>query len=219
MTVLQAKLAKYKADQEVMAAEIRTGERLEREIAQLGVQITEGKAEIVQLRQYIENAQAQVKTAIEQEEMAKGMLETARADLQSIYFNNALVKRVRSARPVISDKLWSVVLASVSQHFSQIRGVPSIITRADNGFRCDGQAVQGLSGSTLDALGLAIRIALTKTFLPNSRFMLLDEPGAAADDERESNMLGLLAASDFDQILLITHSQLADSFASQVVSL
>jgi ABC-type transport system involved in cytochrome bd biosynthesis fused ATPase/permease subunit len=76
-----------------------------------------------------------------------------------------------------------------------------------------------LSGSTLDALGLAIRIALTKTFLPNSRFMVLDEPAAACDDSREANMLGLVAACDFDQVLLVTHSTLADSFAAQVVNL
>lgn len=198
---------------------IRAGEQLEQRIAELGVAIEAGKHALTLARERAEWVAQAHQQAVARRETTAAELAVIEADLKALQFNNALVKRVRQARPVISDKLWSVVLASVSQHFSQIRGVQSVITRSDNGFRCDGQAVAGLSGSTLDALGLAIRIALTKTFLPNSRFMLLDEPGAAADDERESNMLGLLAASDFDQVLLITHSALADAFASQVVSL
>ena len=71
----------------------------------------------------------------------------------------------------------------------------------------------------LDALGLAIRIALTKTFLPNNDFLILDEPAAACDDEREMNMLGVITTAGFDQVLLVTHSPLADAFADKVVAL
>jgi ABC-type transport system involved in cytochrome bd biosynthesis fused ATPase/permease subunit len=83
----------------------------------------------------------------------------------------------------------------------------------------DGQGIGGLSGSTLDALGLAIRKSLTRVFLPNTGFMMLDEPAAAADPDREANMLGLIATSEFDQVLLITHSDIADSFAANVIQL
>jgi ABC-type transport system involved in cytochrome bd biosynthesis fused ATPase/permease subunit len=48
---------------------------------------------------------------------------------------------------------------------------------------------------------------------------VLDEPGAACDEQREANMLGLIAASDFDQVILVTHSDLADAFANQIVNL
>jgi DNA repair exonuclease SbcCD ATPase subunit len=144
-------------------------------------------------------------------------LERARSNLEETVKGNLLLKKLRTARPQIADKLWAVVLASVSTYFSHIRGTKSVVTRADNGFLVDGQPITGLSGSTLDALGLAIRIALTKTFLPNARFLVLDEPAAACDDNRESNMIGLLAASDFDQVVLVTHSELADAFAQQVI--
>ena len=146
-------------------------------------------------------------------------LAAAQAELEQLNFHNGLIRKLRAARPKVADELWTIVLSSVSHYFSQIRGVKSAVTRADKGFQVDGRSTQGLSGSTLDALGLAIRIALTKTFLPNSRFMILDEPAAACDDNRESNMLGLMAACDFEQVLLVTHSELADSFAAQVVSL
>jgi DNA repair exonuclease SbcCD ATPase subunit len=143
----------------------------------------------------------------------------ATLDLQAANFHNGLIRKLRAARPKVADELWSIVLSSVSHYFSQIRGVKSAVTRSDKSFQVDGRGTSGLSGSTLDALGLAIRIALTKTFLPNARFMVLDEPAAACDDSREANMLGLVSACDFDQVLLVTHSDLADAYAAQVVSL
>lgn len=202
-----------------VSARIQAAEKLERHIALLTPAMEATKLELSIARNNLERARNDEARRNTELLRATSQRDRAQQVLDDMRFHNALVKKVRGARGAISDKLWSIVLSAVSHHFSQIRGTPSIITRSENGFKCDGQAVQGLSGSTLDALGLAIRIALTKTFLPNSRFMLLDEPGSAADDERESNMLGLLAASDFDQILLVTHSALADSFASQVVQL
>lgn len=146
-------------------------------------------------------------------------LEKAQAELKQMNFNNALIKKIRAARPKIADKLWGVVLAAVSHYFSDIRGVRSTVTKADSGFQVDGHPVEGLSGSTLDALGLAVRLALTKTFLPNIRFMLLDEAGAACDAEREANMLGVLAGCDLDQIIHVSHSEVGDAFASNLVPL
>lgn len=148
-------------------------------------------------------------------------LDEARQELVDTAFNNVLLKKLQGARPVVANKLWGMVLASVSKYFSSIRGTQSTVTKSEKGFLVDGKVVGpgGLSGSALDALGLAVRIALTKTFLPNTRFMVLDEPAAAADADRETNMIGLIATSDFDQILLVTHSDLADSFASQVIQL
>jgi len=198
---------------------IRAGEQLERQISDLGCSIESTKLELQDARFRLERLQMQEAARVSAYDTVKGQVEHSLKQLRDLRWNNALLKRVRAARPAIADKLWTIVLASVGNQFSQIRGVQSVITRSDNGFKCDGQEVAGLSGSTLDALGLAIRIALTKTFLPNSRFMMLDEPGAAADNEREGNMLGLIAASDFDQVLLVTHSSIVDSFASQVVSL
>ncbi len=133
--------------------------------------------------------------------------------------NNVLLKKLRLARPKVADKLWNVVLSAVSHYFSQGRGVQSLVTKDDDGFRIDGRPIKGFSGSTLDALGLAVRIALTKTFMPNNDFLILDEPGAACDDEREANFLGLVASCGFEQVLLVTHSSQADAFADNMIVL
>jgi DNA repair exonuclease SbcCD ATPase subunit len=141
---------------------------------------------------------------------------------QSLLFmqkNNALIKKLREARPVVASRLWAIVLASVSTYFSQIRGEVTSVTRTANSFQANGRAVAGLSGSTLDALGLAIRMALGKTFLPSVGFLLLDEPSAGMDDTREAAMLGLLSTVSYDQVVVVTHSQLCDSFATTVVQL
>ena len=145
--------------------------------------------------------------------------EKAQANLEETQLNNVLIKKLRGARPKVADKLWSIVLSTVGHYFSAIRGTQSVVTRDESGFKVDGKPVPGLSGSTLDALGLAIRIALTKTFLPNIDFLVLDEPASACDDDRETNMLGVITTAGFAQVLLVTHSTLADAFADQVVTL
>lgn len=142
-----------------------------------------------------------------------------KVDIAAYDRNNALVKRLREARPIVASRLWAVVLNAVSHYFSQIRGVPTVITMNTDSFLADGRPVEGLSGSTLDSLGLAIRIALGKTFLPTLDFLLLDEPAQGMDDERESAMLGVLAGADYKQTLVVTHSTLADAFASDIIQL
>lgn len=133
--------------------------------------------------------------------------------------NNALIKRLREARPIVASRLWATVLQAISYYFSSIRGTPTVITMSDGSFRADGRPVEGLSGSTLDSLGLAIRIALSKTFLPSLDFLLLDEPAQGMDDERESAMLGVLASAEYKQVVVVTHSSLADAFASDIIQL
>jgi AAA domain len=148
----------------------------------------------------------------EQIEKTKTMIET-------MTHHNDLVKKLRAARPVIANKLWTTVLGTVGHYFSQVRGTRSMVTRDSDGFKVDGQGVGGLSGSTLDALGLALRLALVKTFVPTASFLALDEPAAACDSTRELAMLGTIAGAGFEQVLLVTHSDLADSFATQVIQL
>lgn len=150
---------------------------------------------------------------------AKVQLAEAVANLAEQNANNVLISKMRAARPRIADRLWSIVLSSVSGYFSSVRGEASVVTRTDNGFRINDRPASGLSGSTQDALGLAIRIALTKTFLPNARFMILDEVAAGMDDNREAALLGLISTCGMEQVLLVTHSPLADSFSNNVITL
>ena len=94
--------------------------------------------------------------------------------------HNRVIKRLRSS-PEVARRLWAVVMAAISHYFSLIRGTPTVVVRSEDGFLADGHPVHSYSGSTIDSLGLAIRLALSQTFLPNLRFMLMDEPAAGMD--------------------------------------
>ena len=152
-------------------------------------------------------------------ERAQAEVATRTAELQALEFNNALLKAVREARPVVANKLWALVLGAVSEFFSAMRGQPSVVTRGADGFMVDGHAVATLSGSTKDILGLAIRIALTRTFLPGISLLMLDEPNAAMDDERTANVLGFLGGAGFNQIIVVSHDEMTVDVADHVVTL
>jgi ABC-type taurine transport system ATPase subunit len=128
---------------------------------------------------------------------------------------------VRQCRPLIADQLWNLVLNAVSTYFSDMRGVPSKVRKTTDAFTVDGHPVTGetISGSTLDILGLAIRVALVRTFMPMSPFLILDEPAAACDDGRTNNMLGFLATAGFKQVLLVTHEDISQAVADNMITL
>lgn len=130
----------------------------------------------------------------------------------------ALVKKLRDLRPVLATKVWTAVLASISHFFSQVRSAPSPVTRDEDGFKVDGLSIAALSGSTLDALGLSLRLALLRVFCPAANWVILDEAAAACDVERELAMLGMLKSAGFEQVLLVSHSDAGDAVADQLVS-
>lgn len=144
---------------------------------------------------------------------------TTEKDIAAIQFNNTLIKKVRTARPIIANKLWNLVLTSVSNLFSRMRGEPSAVTKGEAGFLVNGQAMESLSGSTLDLLGLAIRVALVKTFLPSCPLLVLDEPTAACDYARTANLIGFVAAAGFQQVILVTHEDTSEALASNLIQL
>lgn len=150
---------------------------------------------------------------------AEREVSVCRTDLQQLEFNNALVKVVREARPAVTNRLWSLVLSAVSSYFSDMRGQPSSVTRAGGEFLVDGRPMSSLSGSTLDALGLAVRVALMRTFLPGLSLLILDEPNAAMDDERTSQVLGFISAAGFDQTIVVSHDELTVNVADHVITL
>jgi len=142
-----------------------------------------------------------------------------RADLAKLEFNNALLAAVRQARPTVANRLWSLVLAAVSTYFSDMRGTPAIVTREGDNFLVDGHPIASLSGSTLDALGLAVRVALLRTFLPNLSLLILDEPNAAMDEERTAQVLGFISAAGFAQTLIVSHDDMTASVADHIITL
>ncbi|MCF8208501.1 MAG: AAA family ATPase [Rhodoferax sp.] len=150
---------------------------------------------------------------------AKLDVEAAQQRLTELEFNNALIKRVRQCRPLIADQLWRLTLAAVSSYFSEMRGARSVVSKGSDGFTVDDHTVASLSGSTLDILGLAIRVALVRTFLPSAPFLLLDEPMSGCDAERTEALLGFLSTVGFRQVILISHEDVSESVADHIITL
>lgn len=167
----------------------------------------------------LNEAQRQWGWAMQETEQAQEALTTARGALNTLDFNNALLKKVRVARPAIADKLWQMLILTVSSYFSDMRGIKSSVSKGSDGFFVDGHPVATLSGSTLDILGLSIRVALVRTFLPASTFLILDEPAAGCDLTRTSAMLGFLQSIEFRQIIVCSHDPLSESVAENVITL
>lgn len=143
----------------------------------------------------------------------------AKAEIEEIGFNNELLKAVRAARPVVAEAVWNMVLSAVSLYFSELRQEECIVQRAGKVFTVNGKGIGGLSGSTKDILGLAIRLSLTKTFLPNASFLLLDEISAACDPERTAVMLGFLQSTGIPQTILVTHEVESEAVADNLIQL
>ena len=160
-------------------------------------------------RQAFENQKTQLENQVKQYEQ----------EVKDLAFNNALLKKVRDARPIVANQLWSLVLSSVSTMFSKVRGVASQVTKDRDGFKVNGQAVASLSGSTLDLLGLSIRCSLIKLFIPNCPFLVLDEPAAAMDVDRTAHMMGFVQSNAFDQVILITHEDMSEMLADNLIEI
>lgn len=150
---------------------------------------------------------------------AKLRIEEYAKDIEAIGFNNSLLKKMRAIKPSVTDYLWNSVLAAVSQFFTQLRGEASVVTKDSDGFKVNGASIKSLSGSTLDVLALAVRVALTKTFIPNSSLLVLDEPGAGCDRVRMASLLGFLSSVGFKQVLLASHDALSQDVADNVINL
>lgn len=178
------------------------------------LELEEAKAES-ELESNLREIQAAKRAA---ESYAKELTDLKAARDQMLY-NNALISKLRSARPQIAAQMWGTVLGAISHYFTQIRGESSVVTRDTAGFKVNGKGVKGLSGSTLDALGLAIRMSLSKLFLPGVSMMFLDESFAGCSDSRELNGVGTLVGSGFSQVILVTHSPLPEASADNLVTI
>lgn len=206
------------SDEEFEALELAHVEAMGR-VSSLETEIASLKAQREAAAKEFADKKAAWDRAAETETRLRGEIAQTEEDIASLAFNNNLVKRIRAARPLVANKLWGLVLTSVSTLFSQMRGEKSVVTKGTGGFLVNGQSIESLSGSTLDLLGLAVRVALTKTFLPGCPMLVLDEPSAACDSSRSEALFGFVAAAGFKQVLLITHNELGDAVADNLILL
>lgn len=175
--------------------------------------------EATAIRRSIQEEESKYQNALAIVADAQVDVDSAKEAITQLEFNNALLKRIRAARPLIADKLWNVVLSAVSSYFSTMRGTASVVSKTPEGFKVDGQNIGGLSGSTLDILGLAIRLALTRTFIPAAPFLILDEATAAMDERRSAEMMAFLLAFGFKQTICVTHKDIEEGAANQLIQL
>jgi exonuclease SbcC len=181
--------------------------------------LDKARAQLEQRRSHNREAVAKWESYLKLRSQVEGTLSKAKEDLRVLQFNNTLLKAVRTARPVIADKLWALVLGAVSKYFSDMRGNRSLVTKTPDGFVVDGHNAATLSGSTLDILGLAVRVALVKTFVPHAPLLVLDEPTAAMDVERTATTLGFLTQTGFKQTIIVSHEEATEAVADHLIQL
>lgn len=150
-------------------------------------------------------------------EAAKVDLALAQRQLSELAFNNEAMKAFKTLKPMITEHMWSKSLNVISSYFSDLRDQVVKVTREGSEFMFNGRPATSLSGSGKDILAIAIRAALTRTFLPNVGFMSLDEPAHGSDEVRTSRILGFLAKSGFGQIILASHDPLSESVADNII--
>lgn len=156
--------------------------------------------------------------AIVRQQQARDTYLAAKKTLEDMLYHNELIKDLREARSEIRRRLWRSVTATISAYFSRIRQKETVIAQSPDGFTQNGRPIKGLSGSAKDMLGLALRASLMKTFIPGATMMFTDEPFSGCDENRETAGIGVLAALGFDQTVLVTHSNLADAVATNLVA-
>lgn len=144
---------------------------------------------------------------------------TAKKELESKDLANLLIKDIRTARNKVTNKIWGTMLKVVSNYFTKMRGETSQVTRGEKNFLVNGKSTKGLSGSTLDILGLAFRLAQSELFLAGAPVLFLDEPSSACDLARSSSMIGLLGAAIDKQCILITHSDVGPDVCENLITL
>lgn len=228
--LLQGQCDEMEADLKALIAQEQVtpmpATELERDVQNLQALVAKAKDEMgqalkaaYQCRVEIQSLNSAYEYSLKRKDEIKEQVEQAQADLDLLSFNNGLVKKIRACRPVVSDKLWGMILGAVSASFSKMRGVKTVITKTKDGFLANGQSVESLSGSTMDLLGLAIRCALLKTFIPDCPFLILDEPMAQCSDDRAAQMLAYIRSCDFPQIILVTHEEVSSDQADQLIVL
>lgn len=186
--------------------------KLRAEINDLGLKLD-------QARSARDLAKQSYEAAVRQQVLLRERIADLKLDIERVSFNNGLLKKLRAIKPMVTDHLWNTVLSAVSNFFSTLRGEYSVVTKDAGGFKVNGQNVESLSGSTLDVLALAIRVALTKTFIPHASFLVLDEPAHGCDNIRTGNVLGFLSSVGFQQTLVASHDELSEAVADCVVTL
>jgi DNA repair exonuclease SbcCD ATPase subunit len=180
-------------------------ETLEQECASLRASLNESASRVGQLQGQIKSLSESATRHKQQLARLKQQLAEDEAKAAKWQFNNDLIAALRRARPVVGNTLWNMVLSAVSTYLTRMRKEPSEVVREGKTFLINGKPYTSYSGSALDLLGLGIRVALTKVFVPGADMLVLDEPFSACSADRTQACLAFAASAGFGQTIVITH--------------
>jgi DNA repair exonuclease SbcCD ATPase subunit len=180
-------------------------EQFEENCATLRTQLNEVVSRLGELQGQLKSLTENAERHKQQVSRLKQLLAEDEAKAAKYQFNNDLIAALRRARPVVGNTLWNMVLQAVSTYLTRMRKEPSEVTREGKTFLINGKPYTSYSGSALDLLGLGIRVALTKVFVPGADMLVLDEPFSACSAERTQACLAFAASAGFGQTIVITH--------------
>lgn len=189
---------------------VTKAEALEKEVREL-------QEELTALRLTESTAKTAAAVAVNEKARLTAEVTSAEQAIKAQNENNVFIKTLKEARILVAEKLWSTIMQGVSNYFSRLRGVPSVVARTPNGFSVDGKMSRP-SGSTLDILGLALRIVVAKLFT-GAGLLVLDEASAGCDNERTLNMASVVQAAGFEQIIWATHDDVVEIGAANLIEL
>ncbi len=192
------------------------------ELEPLYVKLAEKREQLTNIDSELANVTAERAAAVSHNERVMKETKSLEAEIASLQKqvveigrNRDLVSSLRSARLEVSTLLWQKLLGVTQNYFSIFRGKPSTLNMSKKGILVDDR-LSAPSGSTLDILGLALRLAMSKLFA-NSGLCILDEPSAGCDDLRTSAMTGGLLSAGFDQIIMVTHKDVDESAGNLII--
>lgn len=172
----------------------------------------------------IRQAEVELKAAIKQVEQLE-RVKAERADVEeSKALAGQLQSYLRKNRSSFGEGLWGSLLQYASALISNTTsGRLTELSRSKDGefyIREEGRAVpvSDSSGAQRSIIGLALRIAMTKTFYGNGLFLLLDEPTADARDNTAAAVAGMLQSLNM-QVISVTHRTGDAVNAGQIIEL
>lgn len=179
--------------------------------AGLGLQLTNKEKEIASAKEKIQGN----KNNLDRVAKAISAIHTA---LRVEDRNGKILKSVRDAKPKVLNMVWDKVISYVTQNFSEMRGLNSVVEKTEKGFNVDNRPTSRLSGSAKSILGIAMRAAVRDIFAPSCGFILFDEPFGDMDTERTGAALAAIQTVR-GQRFIITHESESEMAADQVIEI
>jgi len=180
--------------------------------------LTEVEATVADMKKTLAVRVESITNLIKNVEDKKEALQKSKDKLKAEERNAKMLKNLRDSKPIVMNKVWSAILDNTSQTYSSILGREIAIDKSDKGFKINGLPVSRLSGSEQDVLGIVVRSVIRDVFAPQAGFITLDEPTASSDADRTFAVMGALQMLS-GQRIVITHSDLLESFADQLVEI